>query len=167
MSNYIENKKNLNAIRNEYCSTGDVIFKAAIQMVVEHGQANFNDEEWYTNAINSVNARHNEVEKQGKVLVISRQFEIHILECAKRLAEIDTYDLMIYAQREVFWSGQGIDYQRAIQLLKECMCLIMSDRELVCVRDDFLDEIGFEEDELDELGYGFLVDEIDEYDDEY
>lgn len=165
MSNYAESKKNLNAIRNEYRSTGDVIFKAAIQMVVEHGQTNFNDEEWYAEAINSINARHDEVEKQGKVMIISRGFEIAIVECAKRLATVDAYDLMIYAQREVFWSDQGIDYQRAIQLLKECMCLIMSDRELACVRDDFLDEIGFEDDELDELGYGFLVDECDdEYD---
>lgn len=165
MSNYIESKKNLNAIRNEYRSTGDVIFKAAIQMVVEHGQTNFNDEEWYAEAINSINARHDEVEKQDKVMIISREFEIAIVECAKRLATVDAYDMMIYAQREVFWSNQGIDYQRAMELLKECMNLIMGDRELDYVRDDFLDIIGLEEDELDELGYGFLVDECDdEYD---
>jgi hypothetical protein len=164
MSNYTESKKNLNAIRNEYRSTGDVIFKAAIQMVVEHGQANFNDEEWYAEAINSINARHDEVEKQGKVMIISRGFEIAIVECAKRLATVDAYDLMIYAQREVFWSNQGIDYQRAIELLQGCMLVILDDAyEHEYVRSAFIDEVGFENDELDELGYGFLLD-FDEYD---
>jgi hypothetical protein len=164
MSNYTESKKNLNAIRNEYRSTGDVIFKAAIQMVVEHGQAKFNDEECYAEAINSINARHDEVEKQGKVMIISRGFEIAIVECAKRLATVDAYDLMIYAQREVFWSNQGIDYQRAIELLQGCMLVILDDAyEHEYVRSAFIDEVGFENDELDELGYGFLLD-FDEYD---
>ena len=164
MSNYMESKKKLNSIRNEYSTTGDVLFRTAIQMLVEQGQANFNDEEWYAQAVKSVNDRHDDAEQQGRLLVIGRHFELAILECAKRLAEIEPYDFLIYIQREVFLSNEGIDYQRAIKLLKECMCLIMSDRELACVRDDFLDIIGLEEDELDELGYGFLV---DEYDNEY
>lgn len=161
MSNYIENKKKLNAIRNEYGTKGDVLFRTAIQMLVEHGQANFNDEEWYAEVVQHVHDRHNEAEKQGKILWVSRDFEIAILECTKKMAEIEVYDLLIYIQREVFLSNEGIDYQRAIELLKECMNLIMSDRELDFVRDDFFD-IGLEEDELDELGYGFLVDAAEE-----
>lgn len=159
MSNYTESKKKINAIRSEYSTAGDVLFRTAIQMLMEHGQENFNNEEWYAAAAKSINDRHDEVEKEGKVLIIGRRFELNILECAKKLAEIEIYDLLIYIQREVFWSNEGIDYQRAMELLKGCMGLIMGNRELDYVRDDFLDEVGFEEDELDELGYGFLVDE--------
>lgn len=161
MTNYTESKKQLNAIRSEYSTAGDVLFRTAIQMLVEQGQENFKDEEWYAAAVKSINDRHDEVEREGKIAIIGRRFELNILECAKKLAEIEIYNLLIYVQREVYWSNEGIDYQRAIELLKGCMGLIMGDRELDYVRDDFLDEIGFEEDELDELGYGFLVDEYE------
>lgn len=163
MSNYIESKKKIDSIRNEYNTAGDVLFRTAIQMLVEHGQANFNDEEWYAEAVKSINDRHDEVEAQGKMLVITRSFDLAILECAKRLAEVSTYDLLIYIQREVFWSNEGIDYQRAMELLKGCMLWITDDLyETSEIRYAFLDEVGFEEDELEELGYGFVIDTLEE-----
>lgn len=165
MTNYTESKKKINAIRNEYSTAGDVLFRAAIQMLIEHGQANFNDEEWYAEAIKSINDKHDEVEAQGKILVISRNFDLAIVECAKKLAEIEIYDLIIYMQREVFWSNEGIDYQRAIELLKGCMLSIVEDVfETEYIRDTFLDEVGFEEEELEELGYGFVLDTLDDED---
>jgi hypothetical protein len=159
MTNYTESKKQIEVIRREYTTAGDVLFRTAIQMLVEQGQENFKDAEWYAAAVKSINDRHDEVEREGKIAIIGRRFELNILECAKKLAEIEIYDLLIYIQREVYWSNEGIDYQRAIELLKGCMSLIMGDRELDYVRDDFLDYIGFEEDELDSLGYGFLVED--------
>ena len=165
MTNYTESKKKIDSIRNEYNTTGDILFRTAIQMLMEHGQANFNDEEWYAEAVKSINDRHDEVEAQGKILVITRNFDLAILECAKRLAEVSIYDLLIYIQREVFWSNEGIDYQRAIELLKGCMLVITEDYfETSEIRDTLLDEVGFEEDELEELGYGFLLDTIEEDD---
>lgn len=159
MTNYTESKKQIEVIRREYTTAGDVLFRTSIQMLVEQGQENFKDAEWYAAAVKSINDRHDEVEREGKIAIIGRRFELNILECAKKLAEIEIYDLLIYIQREVYWSNEGIDYQRAIELLKGCMGLIMGDRELDYVRDDFIDYIGFEEDELDSLGYGFLVED--------
>lgn len=165
MTNYTESKKKIDSIRNEYNTAGDVLFRTAIQMLMEHGQANFNDEEWYAEAVKSINDKHDEVEAQGKMLVITRSFDLAILECAKRLAEVSTYDLLIYIQREVFWSNEGIDYQRAMELLKGCMFVIVDEYfETSEIRDTFLDDVGFEEDELEELGYGFLLDTIEEDD---
>lgn len=165
MSNYTESKKKIDSIRNEYNTAGDILFRTAIQMLMEHGQANFNDEEWYAEAVKSINDRHDEVEAQGKILVITRNFDLAILECAKRLAEVSIYDLLIYIQREVFWSNEGIDYQRAIELLKGCMFVITEDAyEHEYVRSAFIDDVGFENDELEELGYGFLLDTIEEDD---
>lgn len=162
MSNYTENKKKIDSMRNEYCTAGDVLFRTAIQMLLEHGQENFKDEEWYAAAVKSINDRHDEVEKEGKILIIGRSFELAILECAKKLAAIETYDLLIYIQREVFWSSEGIDYQRAIELLKNCMFALCDGYQTSIGRDILLDDVGFEEYELEELGYGYLLDTIEE-----
>ena len=163
MANYAENKKTLDKIRSEYNCAGDIIFRTAIQMVVEPGRENFIDEDWYNMAVKSVNDKHDKAESEGKILFCTRDFEIAIVECGKAIAEIDsTYDLLIYIQREIDLGGDGIGYKRAIQLLKNCMGLIeYSHDDNGYTLDDF-EEAGIEEDELEELGFGYLIVEDDE-----
>ena len=163
MYNYKESKKKIDAIRHEYNTAGDVLFRTAIQVLMEQGSVNLNDEKWCADAIKSINDKHDEVEANGKVLVIGRSFEIAIIECAKKLAKIESYDLLMYIQREVWLSNEGIDHQRAMELLVGCMFWITEDLyETGDIRDAFLDEVGFEEDELEELGYGFILDTDEE-----
>ena len=159
MSSYAENKKKLDNIKSKYYCKGDVLFKTAIQTMIECGSNTFHDEAWFEDQMNFIDERHDLAESVGKHLFMTRDFEKAILECAKELAEVNSYDLMIYMQREVFLSNEGIDPQRAIQLLKNCMSILeFSHDDSSYTKADFR-EADFNDDELEALGYGYLIEE--------
>lgn len=158
MSNYIESKKKMDEIRDKYGCTGEIIFRTAMQLVVEHGQNNLKDETWYEDQLNAVDERHDTAEANNKFLFMTRDFEKAIIKCAKELVDIDAYDFLLYIQREVFLSSQGIDPKRALELLTKCMDWIEDEHgtELECY--DTFEYLGFEDSELRELKFGYLVD---------
>ena len=124
---YTESKKKLDAIHREYSCKGDIIFRTAIQYIVEHGQYNFRNQKWFDSCIENVDKKHDLAERDGKHLFIGRDFEKALLECAKELAQVEAYDLLTYIQREV-WLGGGDfgepDYQRAIEIIRNCLCYV-------------------------------------------
>lgn len=122
---YTESKKKLGAIRQEYGCKGDIIFRTAIQYIVEHGQHNFRNEKWFNSCIEQVDSKHDRADKDGKILWITRDFEKALLECAREVAQIKPYDLLTYIQREVWLGGGEVgepDYQRAIEIIRNCLC---------------------------------------------
>lgn len=124
MSNYNESRKKLEAIRMKYGCKGDILLRTAIQDVIEFGQRTILNDNWYQRTLNSINARHDLAEKEGKWLFMTRDFEIAILECAKELAEVNSYDLLSYIQREIWLSATDVgepDYQRALQIISNCL----------------------------------------------
>jgi hypothetical protein len=44
MNNYAESKKTLNKIRSEYDCKGELLFRQAIQYVVDYGASNLQDD---------------------------------------------------------------------------------------------------------------------------
>ena len=168
MSNYKESKKQINAIRSKYCCKGDIILRTAIQSVVEYGQCTILDPSWYQCMIDDINTRHDHAEKEGKWLFMTRDFETAILECSKELAGINSYDLLVYIQKEVWLSGEvgEPDYQRAIEIIKG----ILNIEEYYCVYcaggNDFvekLNEYGLSDDEICYFGYEkYVYGECDE-----
>jgi hypothetical protein len=65
----------------------------------------------------------------------------------------------MYIQREVWLGGNGINYQRAIELLKYCIESIYSNHYEDCAETlDDLYSSDFSSEEIEELGYGFLLD---------
>lgn len=171
--NYTESQKKLDAIRNEYGCSGEVIFRTAIQMVVDYGRSNFNDDNWYDDAMNAVDERHDAAEASGKILFMTRTFEKAIFECAKKLAQIESYDLITYIQREIYLGNGEIgepDYQRAMQIIRDCLCYLAD-----CYGSYRLDEeetlgkfrnIGLKDEEIEYFGWSQLLDyeEDEEYD---
>ena len=168
MNNYAENKKTLDAIRRKYSCAGDVLFRTAIQTVVEYGTDNLLDDWNYEHLCKDINDRHDEAEANGKNLWITRDFELAIVECAREIANVNIYDMLIYIQKEVWLSNDGgIDYQRAIQLLKNCMYDI--EQRENCENKLTLyafEDIGFEEEELIEFNFGYLLNVMEDEDDE-
>lgn len=158
MSNYAESKKTLDYIKYEYSCKGDIVFRTAIQYVVEYGQVMFKDEEWVNDQLNEIDVKHDTAEAEGKNLWIAREFEKAFIECAVEVAEVNTYDLLIYIQKEVFWSNEGgLDYQRAIELLHSCMNWFI-DYDC-CEAKEMLkrfEDLDFTDDELETLGLGWL-----------
>ena len=160
--NYTETKKQLDAIRSKYSCAGDIIFRTAIQYVVEHGQYNFRNESWFNDCITHVDKRHDLADSQGKILFMTRDFEKALLECARELANITAYNLLTYIQREVWLGGDGISYQRAIELCKNAIGWMADD---VYDTGEFINDIrdmDFSDDEIDELGFGWMLDVEDD-----
>lgn len=161
MSNYAESKKELDKIRSKYGCKGDILFRTALQLVVQVGQCTVLDDAWYQCEIDDINAKHNKACEEGKILFIARDFELAILECARELAEINAYDLLIYVQKEVWLSGEGIDYQRAVELLKSCLEWFTDDTYSENIIEN-LNLLGFNDDEIEMLGYSWLFKEEEE-----
>ena len=157
MNNYAESKKQLDTIRDKYGCKGEVTFRAAIQYVIEFGQRNFKDEVWFDELVNDVDERHNLAEANGEILFVTRDFEKAILECAKELAQIEPYDFLIYIQREIYLGGDGISYQRTIKLLNKCMDWIDETHTTRADCYDTLQYLDFTDNEIEELGYGYLL----------
>lgn len=161
MSTYEESRKTLNKIRQEFGCKGDIIFRTAMQYVVEFGQHMFEDEEWVKSQLERVDCKHDTAEAEGKELWIGREFEKACIECAVKIASVDTYNLLIYIQKEMFWSHEGgLDYARALELLQTCMNWFVdydcgSNEEL---RQHF-EDLDFTEEELTALEFGWLFEE--------
>ena len=162
MNNYAESKKTLDKIRSEYNCKGDVIFRTAIQTVVEYGTSSLLDDWNYEHLKCDINERHDSAEADGKNLWITRDFELAILECGRKISDVDIYDMLIYIQREVWLSGDGIEYQRAITLLKRCLAWIENDYDKNAETLNAYFEIGLTDDEIDELGWSYLFDTKEE-----
>ena len=160
MSNYAETKKQLDKIRNEYGCKGEMIFRTAIQYVVEYGQNKFKNDEWVNNQLVLIDGKHDEAEVEGKTLWIGREFEKALIECARDVARVEAYHLLVYIQKEVWLSNEGgIDYERAVQLLKGCMANIeqWNDCRNELTLGEF-EDIGFDDDEIKMLGFVYVLD---------
>ena len=163
MHNYTETKKELDRIRDEYGCKGEIIFRTALQYIVEHGQSTFNDNGWVENQLTLIDVKHDKAEAEGKTLWIGRGFERAFIECAREIAKVNAYSMLIYIQKEVWLSNEGgIDYQRAIELLKNCIGVIVDSHcDTAYIREDF-ETIGFDDDELIALGCDWVMNEEEE-----
>jgi hypothetical protein len=164
MNTYENSRKTLEKVRQEFGCKGDIIFRTAIQYVVEYGQEMFRDEEWVKDQLNKVDAKHDVAEAEGKNLWIGREFEKAFIECAVEIAKVNAYDLLIYIQKEVFWSDEGgLDYARAMELLHNCInWFIDYDCCETAVMRERLEDLDFTEDELYTLGLDWLFDTVEE-----
>jgi hypothetical protein len=144
-----------------------MIFRTSLQYIVEFGQNKFLDDEWVQSQLDAVNEKHNKADAENKIMFIGREFEIALIECARDLANVNAYNLLVYIQKEVWLSNEGgIDYDRSVQLLKSCMSWIEEDHASLGEMLDTLEYIGFDDDDIEALGFAYVLDvrEDEEYD---
>ena len=164
MSNYTESKKVLDKIASKYGCKGDIIMRTAVQYIVEYGQYMFNDEDFIKDQIQQIEDKHRIAEEEGKHLWVTKDFELAIFNCARELAEVNSYDLIIYMQKEIYWSNEGgLDYKRAVQLLESSLEYLENYNN--CNNEENYEafqDIGLEDNEIEELGFGYLISEEEE-----
>lgn len=150
MMTYAESKKKIDAIRQEYGCKGEIIFRTALQNVIDYGKCTLLDLGWYGPTMDEIDDRHDHAEANGKWLFMTREFEKAIVDCSVALCEIDTYHLLMYIQKEIWLGGEvgEPDYKRAMEIIRNCMCYIadcygaykMNDEETLekfrCVMED-------------------------------
>ena len=164
MSTYENSRKTLEKIRQEFGCKGEIIFRTAILYVVEFGQRTFEDEEFMQLQFDRIDAKHDTAEAEGKSLYVGRHIEKACFECAAKIAMVDTCHLIIYIQKEL-WVGEegGLPYKRAIELLKGCMSNIEMWNDCQCeLTFHEFEDIGFGEEEIGELGFGYVLNIIEE-----
>ena len=158
---YKDSKMMLNKIRDDYACKGEILFRTALQYVVECGCHLLQDQLWVQTQLSAINVKHDEAEKEGKILWITRDFEKVIIECAAEIAKVPVMDVLQYVQKEIWLGGDGMDYQRAIELLKDCVDWFTDDTDNQRIVEN-LNLLGFRDDEIEELGYGWLFEEEEE-----
>lgn len=167
---YAESKKKIDKIRQEYGCKGEIIFRTALQYIVEHGQYNFRDETWFDECIENIDKKHDIAERDSKILWVTRDFEKALLECAKELAQIEVYDLLTYIQREVWLGGGEVgepDYQRAVEIIRNCLCYsadCYGAYSLDCKETlDKFREMSLTDEEIAYFGWEYLFDVEEDY----
>ena len=161
MSNYVESKKALDKIASKYGCKGDIIMRTAAQYIVEYGQYMFNDEDFIKDQIQQIEDKHRISEEEGKHLWVTKDFELAIFNCARELAEVNSYDLIIYMQKEIYWSNEGgLDYKRAVQLLKSSLEYLENYNNCNNKENyEAFQDIGLEDNEIEEFGFDYLISE--------
>ena len=154
---YANTKKELDRIRNKYGCKGEMIFRTALQYIIEYGQSQFNESGWVENQLTLIDAKHDMAEAKGKNLWIGREFERAIVECAREIAKVEAYSMLVYIQKEVWLSNEGgIDYERAVRLLKNCLNWFADDGCGYATMLERLELLDFDDNEIEALGYGYL-----------
>lgn len=161
MSTYVESKKILDKIASKYGCKGDIIMRTATQYIVEYGQYMFNDEDFIKDQIQQIEDKHRISEEEDKHLWVTKDFELAIFNCARELAEVNSYDLIIYMQKEMYWSNEGgLDYKRAVQLLKSSLEYLENYNNCNNKENyEAFQDIGLEDNEIEEFGFGYLISE--------
>ena len=154
MDNYAKSKKQIDTIRRQ----NEVMFRMAISHLMDVGMRHLTEE--------NIKETCEEIMKQDDShSFMTNQYQCDLVVMAGELAKIPHIDLLVYIQREVDYDvlDGGISYNRAIKLTQKCIDWITCSVEPEDARAD-LNAIGFDEEELIELGYQFLFNEEEEED---
>lgn len=149
---YRESKKKLDTLRRE----SEVMFRMAISHLMDVGFRHLTEED-IKETCDAI------MQEDDTNHFMSNEFKCDLIRMAGELAKINHIDLLVYISREVYYDvgDNKVDYQRAIELLEDCMTWMSyewSDTE-ACRN---FTEIGFSENELIEFGYKRLLTEEDE-----
>jgi hypothetical protein len=155
MSNYAESKKKIEKIRDWY---GEFVFRGGISHLMDVGIRHLTEE--------NVERTCKEImQSDDSGQFMTNEFKCELVKAAYELAQVSHIDLLVYIQREVAYDvcDYVIGYKRAIELLKRCIEQIEADESYNNTETyDVLQIIGFDDDELEEFGYGYLLEESEE-----
>ena len=150
MSNYAESKKKFDEIRNR---VGEPMFRMGISHLMDVGIRHL-DNDLVEETCEKI------MQEDDTDRYMTNEFKCDILRAAYELAQVSHIDLLAYISREMFYdTGDDMPtYDRAIQLLKGCMNFFVEDSSGTAETCDVFDYIGFNDDEVEALGWGYILD---------
>lgn len=150
MSKYTESKKKIEAIRNQY---GEFVFRGGISHLMDVGIRHLTEE-------NVEHTCKEIMQSDDTGHFMTNEFKCELVKAAYELAQVSHIDLLVYIQREVDYGvfDGAIDYNRAIELLRNCI----NSLDFNYISLDDIRELGFKDEEIESLGYGWLFEEEDE-----
>ena len=151
---YTEAKKAIDKIR----SKDELLFRMAIIHLYDVGYRHLTEE--------NVNETITDIMKHDDShSIMTNEYQADIVRTAYELSKFDHIYLMVYIQRELTWDvgDGGMCYERAIDLLNECVGYMEETTSISDARYTLLNCIGFKKHELEELGCSYLFDTEEEY----
>lgn len=155
MNNYAESKRKIEAIRDKY---GEFVFRGGISHLMDVGIRHLTEE-------NVENTCKEIMQSDDTGRFMTNEFQCELVKCAYKLAQVSHIDLLVYIQREVDYDvfDGVIGYNKAMSLLKKCMEQIEADEMYDNIETyDVLQSLGFDDDELEMLGFGYLLNDEEE-----
>lgn len=150
MNNYAESKKKIESVRNK---CGEIMFRMAISHLMDVGIRHLTEE--------NVEETCKEImQHDDSKAFMTNEFSCNLVRMAYELAQVPHTDLLVYIQREVVYDvfDGGMSYERAIEMLKKCMSWIVNGVPYGSPYIDLTD-LGFDDDELENMGYKYLINE--------
>ena len=152
--NYTESKQKLDNLRR----MNEMLFRMAISHLMDVGIRHLTDENIEKTCVDIM-------KEDDSHSFMTNKFQCDLVMMAGTLAKIDHIHLLNYISKEMYYhvEDNAFSYQRAIGLLKRCVELIDEHHceEYSEVLED-LYYIGFHDDEIEALGYGYLLEEEEE-----
>lgn len=145
---YLESKKKLDELRR----INEAVFRMAISHLMDCGIRHLTEE--------SIEANCNEImQEDDSKSLMTNEFKCELLRMSGELAKIDHIHLLVYISREMYFGvdDNHISYQRAIQMIQHCIGWIISESDEEDAYNDLVSGIGFDSEEVEELGFGHLV----------
>lgn len=157
MNNYAESKKRIDQIARDYGGA----FYAAVFHLIDVGIRHLDEE--------TVSKTCEQIKQEDDTNhIMTNDFKCDIIMAAHELSKIQPAYLLVYVQREMTYDvfDGALSYQRAIRLLKCCMDWIESEHCGCAETLDTFEYLGFDGDELEALGFGYMLDVKEEEDDD-
>lgn len=145
---YAESKNKLDELRQ----TNEVIFRMAISHLLDVGARLLTED-------NIKTACEEMMQEDDSKSFMTNEFKCDLVRMSGELSKIDRIHLLVYISREVYFDidDNHISYQRAIQMLQHCIDWIISETDEEDAYNDLSSGIGFDDEEIEMLGYGCLV----------
>lgn len=163
MSNYAETEKKINDIRNQY---GEVLLRCGITHLMDCGFNTFvemSDSE-LQQEYDAIREKYHKDVANGKIPVMTDEFQIDIIKVAKELSSLSPTDLLVYIQDNIYYDvGQNtINKQRVERIAATALDVIACE---LCDNDtkkfvDYCAEYEIDEEELCSLGWEKEIDTL-------
>ena len=90
---------------------------------------------------------------------MTNEFKCELIRMAGEIAKIDHIHLLVYISRQMYYGvdDNRIEYERAIEMVQDCIDWITEGADEEDAYNDLTSGIGFSSDELEELGYENLI----------
>jgi hypothetical protein len=150
---YQQSYKQLEHIRQ---TSNEMVFRMAISHLMDCGYKQLSDEETIRNACAEI------MKEDDRHSIMTNQFKCDILLTAGKLAQIKPIHLLVYISQNVEYdvgANNSIGYGRLYQMLRDLMEWTVADSSDSSEDyDTFSDFLNFSDEELEELGFGYLLD---------
>jgi hypothetical protein len=143
---YAENKKILDKIR----SKDEVMFRMAISHLMDVGVRHLTEE-------NIQSTCKGIAKRDDSKAFMTNDYMRDLVIMAGEIAKVPHIDLLVYIQREIEYDvfDRAMSYGRMLRLLQKCLTWIEDDNLNTL---DTFEWIGLEDDEIEALGFGYLLD---------